>query len=245
MPEVWQLVANKCQHRQGERTRSRTDQSLWAWQDLTKEQATTAELLASTWDVIPEGIQTKLTALGYGPPPQEEPELTEFLKSHMTALSQEVQAVVTKLTQPLPDTEKELAQKLKAQVGDLKTVSIKKNQLQTRLDHIKSQYAAMLQDMQDLQTKLTDGQQRLKQLSDQYMKVTQTPMPTGLEPEDTKELPIPMAVETFVTSLGIDLTDDQRTQLHGLLKRPKADEEDINKRRKTETIPTPPATQCG
>ena len=118
--------------------------------------------------------------------------------------------MVTKLTQPLPDTEKELAQKLKAQVGDLKTVSIKKNQLQTKLDQIKSQYAAMLQDMQELQTRLTEGQQRLKQLSDQYMKVTQTPLPTGLEPEDTKDLPIPMAVETFVTSLGIGLTDDQQ-----------------------------------
>ena len=81
-----------------------------------KDQAAAAELLATTWDVIPEGIQSKLTALGYGPQPQEEPELTELLKSHMTALPQEVQAVVTKLTQPLPDTEKDLAQKLKAQV---------------------------------------------------------------------------------------------------------------------------------
>ena len=127
MQEVWELVANQSHYRQRERTRSRTDQSLWPWQDLakkaasysavglkqTKEQATAVELIASTWDVIPEGIQTKLTALGYGPPPQEEPELTGLLKSHMTALPQEVQAVVTELTQPLPDTEKELAQKLK------------------------------------------------------------------------------------------------------------------------------------
>ena len=65
-----------------------------------KDQATAAELLASTWEVIPEPIQAKLTALGYGPLRQEEPELTELLKSHTTALPQEVQAVVTKLTQP-------------------------------------------------------------------------------------------------------------------------------------------------
>ena len=202
--------------------------------------------MASTWEVIPEAIQAKLTALGYGPPPQEEPELTELLKSHMTVLPQEVQAVVTKLTQPLPDTEKELAQKLKAQVGELKSVSIKKNQLQTKLDQVKSQYASMLQDMQDLQSKLNEGQQRLKALSDQYMKVTtQTPPPTGLEPDDTKDLPIPMAVETFVSSLGVDLTDEQRTQLHGLLKRPKADEEEINKRRKTDAQAAPPGGQCG
>ena len=123
----------------------------------SKEHASAVELIASTWSVIPEGIQTKLAALGYGPQPPEEPELTELLKSHMTALPQEVQAVVTKLTQPMPDTEKELAHKLKAQVGELKTVSIKKNQLQSRLDQIKSQYAAMLQDMQDLQTNQTQA----------------------------------------------------------------------------------------
>ena len=77
------------------------------------------------------------------------------------------------------------------------------------------------------------------------MKVTQTPMPESLEVEDNKDLPIPMAVETFVTSLGIDLTEDQRTTLHGLLKRPQTEDEDINKRRKTESTPTLPGQQCG
>ena len=43
------------------------------------QQAAAAELLAITWDVIPEGIQGKL-----GPPPQE-PELTDLLKSHTSA----------------------------------------------------------------------------------------------------------------------------------------------------------------
>ena len=217
------------------------DQLLDTPPGLFQSAASQAELLASTWDVIPGPIQAKLAALGYGPPPQEEPELTELLKSHMTALPQEVQDAVTKLTQPIPDSEKELAQKLKAQVGDLKSVSIKKNQLQAKLDQVKAQYASMLQDMQDLQSKLNEGQQRLKTLSEQYMKVTnQTPMPAGLEPEATKDLPIPMAVETFVSSLGIDLTEEQRTQPHGLLKRPKADEEEINKRRKTDAQAAPP-----
>ena len=53
-----------------------------------KEQHTAADLLATTWDVIPENIQTKLQALGY------EPELTKLLKSHMTAPPQAVQEVV-------------------------------------------------------------------------------------------------------------------------------------------------------
>ena len=34
------------------------------------------------------------------------------------------------------------------------------------------------------------------------------------------DLPVPMAAETFVTSLGIDLTDEQRTQWHGLSRGP-------------------------
>ena len=75
--------------------------------------------------------------------------------------------MVNKLTQPIPDTEKEIAQKLKTQVTDLKSISIKKTQLQAKLDAIKAQYASMLQDMQELQTKLTEGQQELKALSEQ------------------------------------------------------------------------------
>ena len=157
----------------------------------------------------------------------------EVLQTHFNALPKAVQDVVNKLTQPIPDTEKEIAQKLKTQVTDLKSISIKKTQLQAKLDAIKSQYAAMLQDMQELQTKLTGGQQKLKTLSEQYMKaVNQSPMPEELTKTAETELPIPIAVETFVSSLLIDLTDDQRSQLHGLLKRPSIDEDERRKRRK-------------
>ena len=77
----------------------------------------------------------------------------------MSSLPPEVQAVVTKLTTPLPQTEKEIAQQLKNQVTELKNQSIKKTQLQVKLDQAKSHYAAMLQDMQDIQARLNDGQQ--------------------------------------------------------------------------------------
>ena len=185
-----------------------------------KDQQQAAELLTATWDVIPDSIQTKLQALGLGPQPQEEPGLTDLLKTHMSALPQEVQAVVTRLlTAPLPQTEKEIAQQLKQQVTEMKNQSIRKNQLQTKLDQVKSQYAAMLQDMQDIQTKLNEGQQKLKELSDKYMAaVNQTPKPEELNREAATAEPIPMAVESFVTSLGISLTEEQRSQLHGLLK---------------------------
>ena len=159
----------------------------------------------------------------------------------MTSLPPEVQAVVNKLT-PIPQTEKEIAQQLKQQVTELKNQSIKKTQLQSKLDQIKTQYAAMLQDMQDLQTKLNDGQQKLKQLSDQYMAaVNQTPKPDDLSQAAVATEPIPMAVESFVTSLGISLTVDQRR----LLKRPNTDEEDPTRRRKTETTQVAPPGPCG
>ena len=132
-----------------------------------KNQQTAADLLATTWDVIPGEIQSKLQALGFGPPQPEEPGLAEVLQTHLNALPKAVQDVVNKLTQPIPDTEKEIAQKLKTQVTDLKSISIKKTQLQAKLDAIKAQYASMLQDMQELQTKLTEGQQELKALSEQ------------------------------------------------------------------------------
>ena len=165
----------------------------------------------------------------------------------MASLPQEVQAVVTRLTAPIPQTEKEIAQQLKQQVTELKNQSIRETQLQGKLDQIKSQYAAMLQDMQEIQTKLNDGQKRLKQLSDKYMAaVNQTPKPEELGSDAAPAEPIPMAVESFVTSLGISLTEDQRSQLHGLLKRPNTDEEDPTKRRKTESIPATPAGMlCG
>ena len=70
-------------------------------------------------------------------------------------------------------------------------------------------------------------------------------MPAGLEPEDNKELPIPMAVETFVTSLGIDLTEDQRT--HNFM----GSSKDLRQMTRKSTSagrpkpPTPPGPQCG
>ena len=204
-----------------------------------KDQQQAAELLTANWESIPDTIQSKLQALGLGPQPQEEPGLTDILKTHMTSLPPEVQAVVTKLTTPLPQTEKEIAQQLKHQVTELKNQSIKKTQLQVKLDQAKSHYAAMLQDMQDIQARLNDGQQKLKQLSDKYMAaVNQAPKPEDLTTDTAAAEPIPMAVESFVTSLGISLTEDQRSQLHGLLKRPNMDGEDPTKRRKTEATAT-------
>lgn len=256
MPQVRHLVAANTST-QWKRKRARTwlpsqdlKQHLLAEEDLcrsapglttwpSQDQQMAADLLATTWE--------KLHALCYGPPQPEEPGLGEVLQTYLTALPKAVQDVVNNLTQPIPDTEKEIAQKLKIQVTDLKAISVKKTQLPRKLDTIKARYASMLQDMQDLQTKLTEVQQNLKSLSEQCTKaVNQSPLPEALTQFTAPDLPLPMAVETFVPSLGIALTDDQRSQLHGLLKRPSLDEDERSKRRKTENPASPPSGgQCG
>ena len=71
----------------------------------------------------------------------------------MDALPLQVQEIVSKLTAPEPITQREIAGKLKGQVTELKNMSVK-NQLQVRIDGVKAQYANLLNEMQELQTKL-------------------------------------------------------------------------------------------
>ena len=214
---------------------------------ISKVQQEATELLANTWTTLNEDTQTRLQAIGIGPTKPDEPELKDVLKSHMEALPQQVQDLVNKLTTPEPCTEREIAAKLKGRVTELKNLSTRKTQLQAKIDNVKAQYAALLTDMQELQTKLTEGQQSLKSLSDDYMKeaVNQTPTPSELLVAHGEAEQIPMAVESFVHSLGISLTEEQKTQLHGLLKRPNHDQEDPTKRRKTETTNLGKSGQCG
>lgn len=77
--------------------------------------------------------------------------------------------------------------------------------------------------------------------------VNQSPQPTELAAEaPEKNEQIPMAVESVVHRLGISLSEEQKSQLHGLLKRPNLDPEDPTKRRKMETGNTAPqGGQCG
>ena len=201
----------------------------------TKVQQEATELLATSWSTLPEDTQARLQALGIGPAKPEEPELTDILKSHMDALPTQVQQIVTKLTAPEPCTERDIATKLKGQVTELKTLSIRKNQLQDKIDGVKAQYTTLLADTQTLQGKLAEGQKVLQQLSQDYMKaVNQTPTPADLTGPLAEPEQIPMAVESFVRNLGIALTEEQKTQLHGLLKRSGSDTEDPTKRRKTD-----------
>ena len=213
---------------------------------ITKVQQEATDLLSTAWTTLLEETQTKLQAIGIGPTKPETPELKDVLKSHMEALPQQVQELVTKLTTPEPCTEREIAAKLKGRVTELKNLSMKKTQLQNKIDQVKSQYAALLTDMQELQGKLTEGQQALKTLSEDYMKaVNQTPTPANLPPAAGEAEQIPMAVESFVHSLGISLTEEQKTQLHGLLKRPNQETEDSMKRRKTDGTQIVPPGHCG
>ena len=135
----------------------------------TKVQQEATELLNGSWSTLPEEMQIKLQALGIGPTKPEEPELTDILKTHMDALPPQVQQIVTKLTAPEPCTERDIATKLKGQVTDLKAMSIRKNQLQEKIDGVKAQYASLLSDMQEIQAKMAEGQKALHKLSQDYM----------------------------------------------------------------------------
>ena len=75
--------------------------------------------------------------------------------------------------------------------------------------------------------------------------INQTPAPAELAGGNGEPEQIPMAVESFVHSLGISLTEEQKHQLHGLLKRPNQDPDDPTKRRKTDGIAPPPPGHCG
>ena len=209
----------------------------------TKVQQEATELLATSWTALSEETQTKLQALGIGP---AKPALQDLLKTHMDALPVQVQEIVSKLTAPEPITEREIAGKLKGQVTELKNMSVKKNQLQVRIDGVKAQYANLLTEMQELQTKLAEGQKTLQKPCEDYMKaVNQNPPTTELNEAATEPEQIPMAVESFVHSLGISLTEEQKSQLHGLLKRPNQDPDDPTKRRKTDGSVPPSPGQCG
>ena len=96
------------------------------------------ELLNGSWTSLPEETQVKLQALGIGPAKPEEPELTDIPKTHMDALPPQVQQIVTKLTAPEPCTERDIVTKLKGQVTELKAMSIRKNQLQEKIDASKT-----------------------------------------------------------------------------------------------------------
>ena len=70
----------------------------------SKVQQEATELLANSWATLPEETQTRLQALGKGPSKPEEPDLKNLLKTHMDALPQQVQEIVSKLTTPEPIT---------------------------------------------------------------------------------------------------------------------------------------------
>lgn len=195
VPAVWHMVEKLGSHvgKQGRLATKTTKAAQSTWPEAppgltkfkplkrNKVQQEANDLLAPTWTIIPEDIQGKLQALSIGPAKPDEPELTDLLKTHMAVLPQQVQDAVTKLTTPEPITEREIAAKLKSQVTDLKNLSIRNTQLQTKIDNVKAQYASQVQDTQDLQVKLTDGQKALKALSEDYVKaVNQSPAPVDL-----------------------------------------------------------------
>ena len=196
----------------------------------------TTDLLTTSWSSLDSKLQAQLEQLGIKPPAQEkEPELTDVLKENMAQLPTAVKELVERITRPPPETEKDMALKLKSQVSALRDLSHRKQVLQAKIDSTKKTYSDMLEDMKSLQSKLEAEQSALNTTSAAYMALVNTQKPAealrdGQPMEDT----VPDAVAGFITTLGVNLTADQKAQLSLMLKRPPTDPtEEENKRRKT------------
>lgn len=183
-------------------------------------------------------MKAKLTELGINPTPKTtEPDLTDVLKENLASLPAPVKELVERITKPQPESEKEMAQKLKQQVSTLRDISHRKQILQQKIDSTKKHYQDLLDEMKSLQTKLELEQSSLNTISTAYMtKVSAMQMEQPLQPLDTEmKDSVPEAVSGFLSTLGLNLTQEQKDQLHVMLKRPsnEADAEEEAKRRKT------------
>ena len=224
MPHAWHLVACHQSHPGRHRQRKRIRATIEAR------------------DIQTDNLDRHATGTGQAETAEEE----QASKGGHRPTGTSMEEAVTCLTTPAPASEQDIAIKLKGQVTDLKNLSTKKTHLQEKLDQTKAQYQTLLTEMQELQQKLNDGQQALKLLSEDYMKaVNKEPKPADLESSMDVD-PLPAAVETFVANLGVSLSDEQKTQLRGLLKRPNDTDGDLSKRRKTDSpaTATPPGS-CG
>lgn len=203
---------------------------------LSQVHKATTDLLMGSWGSLDPKLQQQLEQLGIkpAPPTVEADDLTSVLKENMAQLPTAVKDLVEKITKPPPETEKDMAMKLKAQVSHLRDLSHKKQVLQQKLDNAKKTYGDMLEEMKTIQGKLEAEQGALHTTSAAYMALVNTSKPaTELHEGESMEDTVPNAVAGFITTLGVSLTEDQKAQLTTMLKRPPAPiTEDENKRRK-------------
>lgn len=79
-------------------------------------------------------MRSKLIQLGIDPSPKvDEPDLQSVLKENMASLPAPVKELVERLTKPQPETEKDMASRLKQQVTTLRDLSLKKQALQQKI----------------------------------------------------------------------------------------------------------------
>ena len=194
----------------------------------------TTDLLRSSWTTLDSKLQQQLEQLGIKPtPPSADPDdLTHVLKENMAQLPTAVKELVERITKPPPETEKDMALKLKAQVSALRDLSHRKMVLQQKLDTAKKAYGDMLEEMKGIQSKLEAEQGALNSTSATYMEMVKTTKPVvELQDGDAMEDTVPEAVAGFITTLGVSLTPDQKAQLTTMLKRPSSDAPDEDSKR--------------
>lgn len=90
--------------------------------------------------------------------------------------------------------------------------------------------------MKNIQSKIEQEQTELNSTSAYMSLVSKQPdpvQPVQLSDEIDRKDPVPEAVAGFISTLGVNLTQEQHDQLKTMLKRPPSSTEEDAKRRKT------------
>ena len=180
----------------------------------SKLQKQTGDLLLSSWDKLDSTLQQKLTELGIAPPTTNpEPDLKDVLRDNLSQRPGPVKELVERITKPQPPTEKDVAIKLKQQVSTLRDLSHRKQTLQSKIDATKKAFQELLDEMKSIQSKIEQEQAELNTTSTAYMSlVSKQPDPVQLSEDADMKDPVPEAVAGFISTLGVNLTQEQRDQ---------------------------------
>lgn len=158
----------------------------------------TTDLLTASWTSLGSKLQQQVEQLGIRPPaPNPEPDLKDVLQENLSQLPAAVKELVEKITRPPSDTERDMAQKLKAQVSTPRDLS--------QEAHPPAQAGPGKEDLRG----------HANSTSAAYMALVNTSKPTeGLHDDSMMEDTVPEAVAGFITTLGVNLTEDQKAQLN-------------------------------
>ena len=184
-----------------------------------KEEKNVLSLVHEDWPKLSIGTQEKLSKAGYGPKvPAPEMDLKTILQQHLAVLPKELQEVVNKLVEPEKPTENQVTNKLKKQVGELRSLSDRRQSLQIQVDKAKETYGNLLKELQETQKAIDTTQEAVKTTSEEYKKFLEMQPTVHPEVEDADGgLTSHEHFVEVLNKVGLQITDDQKDQLAKLM----------------------------